>query len=85
MSSVGEEGRRGVNCGERDARKEGEVTAGQTNTRSVRWDQEAISDRVCARTVTSRCIKCSSLLRACECECARAGGCTCARACKQCQ
>ena len=48
-SSVGEEGLRGVNGGEGGARKEGEVTAGQTNTRSVRWDQTAISARVCAQ------------------------------------
>ena len=48
-SSVGEEGLQGVNCGEEGARKEGEVTAGQTNTLSVRWDQRAISARVCAR------------------------------------
>ena len=45
-----------------DARKEGEVTAGQTNTRSAHWDQTAIRARVCART--SRCIKCASLVRA---------------------
>ena len=45
-----EEGRRGVNSWEGDARKEGEVTAGQTNTLSARWDQTAISARVCART-----------------------------------
>ena len=38
-----------VNGGEGGARKEGEVTAGQTNTWSVRWDQTAISARVCAR------------------------------------
>ena len=44
--SVGEEGRWGVNGGEGDARKEGEVTAGQTNTRSGRW---RLRVRECAR------------------------------------
>ena len=47
-SSVGEEELRGVNDGEGVARKEGKVTAGQTNTLSDRWDQTVISVRVCA-------------------------------------
>ena len=66
-SSVGEEGLHGVNGREGDARKEGEVTAGRINTRSVCWDQTAISERACART--SRCIKHASLvlLRVREC------------------
>ena len=38
-----------MNGGEGGARKEGEVTAGQTNTWSVRWDQKAISASVCAQ------------------------------------
>jgi hypothetical protein len=37
------------------ARLEGKFTAGQTNTWSARWDQMAMSARVCVRT--SRCIK----------------------------
>ena len=48
-SSVGEEGLRGVNGVEGGAGRDGKVTAGQTNTRSVRWDQTAISARMSAR------------------------------------
>ena len=35
VSSVGEEGLRGVNCGEGGARKEGEVTAGQSAAKPI--------------------------------------------------
>ena len=51
-SSVCEEGLRGVNGGEGDARKEGEVTAGQTNRLSGRWQlrvRESARVRVRAR------------------------------------